>query len=203
MLRQTPLSGQFITNVLILHLQGMKAACSGHFIRSSFSREGSRAHVKIQKNVCAFLLLIWLCQFNFWRQPRTLREPRKTSSSLTDANPIYRNPNDYGLNQGGCQIAGELGLRKATAVSKKWCWAVSQGRCITQRARKTQLSKLANLAVSRGVVSALPICPPCHCSGVLSAASCKYLQLSTGGRSLARLVKVGRRKLASLGIALS
>lgn len=57
--------------------------------------------------------------------------------------------------------------------------------------------------VGGGLVSALPICPPCHCSGVLGTASCKYLQLSTGGRSLARLVKVGRRKLGSLGIALT
>lgn len=100
-------------------------------------------------------------------------------------------------------------------MSKKWCWAVSQeesrvdvslkglGKPSCPSSQISQCRGGRGGGVGGGLVSALPICPPCHCSGVLGTASCKYLQLSTGGRSLARLVKVGRRKLGSLGIALT
>lgn len=57
---QIPLSRQFFTDLPFLCLKGIKALCSVRFLDSSFSCEGSRVRVKIQKNLYAFLLLIYL-----------------------------------------------------------------------------------------------------------------------------------------------
>ena len=94
--RPKPLSS--LQNVLFLCLKGIRAPRSGHYIGSSFSYEGFRAPVKVQHDVCAFLLSTCLCEFNFQPQPGTPGGSRKTfslhnRSSLTGfPAPTHANP---------------------------------------------------------------------------------------------------------------
>ena len=134
-------------------------------------------------------------------------------SSLTDSSSFAETPVTTGMTQEApvttdmtWEAAEEhvTGLSQATTVSKKWCWAASahrgdKGRCVTQRTWKTQLSKLAHLAVLQERSVPCPSALPVTVVGVLGAASCKYWQLSTRGRSLVCLFKVGRWKFVSPG----
>lgn len=56
-----------------------KDPCSDHF-SFSCSCEGSQSPAKVQQNVYAFLLTLFLCLFNFQTHPRTPERSRKTFS---------------------------------------------------------------------------------------------------------------------------
>ena len=77
LLAPTPLSYQFFTSLLFLCLKGRTASWSGPFWDLILLWRFPCTWGNPVKFVC-FLLLIYLCQFNFQTQARTLRILRRT-----------------------------------------------------------------------------------------------------------------------------